>query len=110
MFMSSNIAISYSYLNVSTKLGAAHCFIKSLHTMEPNNAVMFIDFKQLTELRKIRNQVVDIQRLAIIGCLNIIRTKAMLTMYVIIPSGGRVVMWCSKICCVLCTSLAFVQK
>lgn len=71
----SKIAIRYSHLDVSTKLGATHCFIESLHAVESDYTVVLIDFKQLTELREIRDQVVDVQRFAIIGCLNNVKTK-----------------------------------
>ena len=71
--------IEQHYLDVSTKLCAAHCFIKSLHAVESNYAMMFIDFKQLIELREICDQVIDVQRLAIIGSLNNVKTTTIVT-------------------------------
>ena len=89
VFMSSNIVISYSHLDVSTKVGAAHCFIESLHAMESNYTMMFVDFKQLIKLREICDQVVDIQWFAIIGCLKNVRIKPKLTMYKYLLETGQ---------------------
>lgn len=61
---------TYLYLNVSIKLSTAHCFIKCLHTMEPKYTVMLVDLKQLIEPGKICDEIIDVQRLTIIGCLH----------------------------------------